>query len=97
VRGLVPEAILARRDKVAFEPPQAQWLAEPAWRERIGEVLLDPSTRARGLYDTSAIEADLQAGAWRDHQALWRAFCAETWRAAFARDSARSASAVPLG
>ena len=97
MRGLVPEAILARRDKVAFEPPQARWLAEPVWRERIAAVLLDPSTRARGLYDTAVIEADLRAGSWRDHRALWRAFCAETWRAAFARASARSASAVPLG
>ena len=77
--------------------PQARGSPNRAWRERIGEVLLDPSTRARGLYDTAAIEADLRAGAWRDHQALWRAFCAETWRAAFARDSMRSASAVSLG
>ena len=41
VRGAVPERILARRDKVGFEPPQARWLAEPAFRERIAEVLLD--------------------------------------------------------
>ena len=29
-RGHVPESVLARRDKVGFEPPQARWLAEPA-------------------------------------------------------------------
>ncbi len=87
VRGLVPEAVLARRDKVAFEPPQARWLAEPAWRERIAAVLLDPSTRSLGIYDTGAIEADLRAEAWRDHQAVWRAFCAERWRHAFARSA----------
>jgi asparagine synthase (glutamine-hydrolysing) len=84
VRDLVPAPILARRDKVAFEPPQARWLSEPAWRERIASVLLDPSVRARGLYNVPTIEADLRAGAWRDHRAVWRAFCMETWRTAFA-------------
>ena len=84
VRGLAPDPVLARRDKIAFEPPQARWLAEPAWRERIAQVLLDPATRARGLYDAGAVEADLSAGRWRDHSAIWRAFCAEVWRAQFA-------------
>ena len=92
VRGLVPEAVLARRDKVAFEPPQARWLSEPAWRERIASVLLDPGVRARGLYDVSAIETDLRTGAWRDHHAVWRAFCAETWRECFARSGTRPAA-----
>lgn len=82
-RGVMPDPVLARRDKVAFEPPQARWLATPAWRERIADVLLDPGTRARGLYDAGAIETDLRAGVWRDHAALWRAFCAELWRRSF--------------
>jgi asparagine synthase (glutamine-hydrolysing) len=84
VRGVVPGPVLARRDKVAFEPPQSRWLATPRWRERVAEVLLDPATRDRGVYDTETIEADLRAGAWRDHAALWRAFCAEVWRRSFA-------------
>jgi asparagine synthase (glutamine-hydrolysing) len=90
-RGLVPEPVLARRDKVAFETPQARWLATPAWRERIGSVLLDPATTARAIYDAPAIEADLRTGIWRDHAAIWRAFCAETWRRSFAPATDRSA------
>jgi asparagine synthase (glutamine-hydrolysing) len=82
-RGAVPPEVLERRDKVAFEPPGARWLATPEWRARIAGVLLDPATRSRGLYDAAAIEADLRAGAWRDHQAVWRAFCAEVWRETF--------------
>ena len=31
VRGIVPREVLARRDKVGFETPQAAWFAEPAW------------------------------------------------------------------
>src|SRR5579875_1088515 len=94
VRGLVPEVVLARRDKVAFDPPQARWLAEPRWRERIAEVLLDPATRARGLYDARAVEADLRAGAWRDHAAIWRALCAETWRRALTASPTPAAEPV---
>jgi asparagine synthase (glutamine-hydrolysing) len=78
-RGVVPEAVLARRDKVGFEPPQARWLRDPGFRACIGEVLLDPAARARGLYDSAVIEADLAAGAWRDPAAIWRALNAELW------------------
>jgi asparagine synthase (glutamine-hydrolysing) len=76
VRGVVPATVLRRRDKVAFEPPQARWLNTPAFRERIREVLLDPA--ARGRYDAAAIEADA-AGRWRDPAAIWRALNAELW------------------
>jgi asparagine synthase (glutamine-hydrolysing) len=79
VRGVVPDSILARRDKVGFEPPQARWLAEPVFREHIREVMLDPIARQRGLYDPRAVEADVRAGRWRDHRAIWRAFNAELW------------------
>jgi hypothetical protein len=75
----VPDSILARRDKVGFEPPQARWLAEPVFREHIREVLLDPIALQRGLYDPRAVEADVRAGRWRDHRAIWRAFNAELW------------------
>lgn len=82
VRDLVPAAVLDRRDKVGFEPPQAQWLSEPAAVARIQEVLLDPKVRARGTYDTAAIEADAAAGRWRDAWAIWRALNVELWREA---------------
>jgi hypothetical protein len=34
---VVPDAVLARRDKVGFEPPQAAWLREPGFRALIGK------------------------------------------------------------
>jgi hypothetical protein len=77
--GAVPAPVLARRDKVAFEPPQARWLAEPALRAHVCEVLLDRAARDRGLYDTAAVEADARAGQWRDAGAIWTALNAELW------------------
>jgi asparagine synthase (glutamine-hydrolysing) len=78
-RGVVPAAVLGRRDKVGYEPPQRTWLNEPALRRRIGDVLLDPGARARGLYDPAAIEEDLATGAWRDVDGIWRALNVELW------------------
>jgi asparagine synthase (glutamine-hydrolysing) len=79
VRDLVPAPVLARRDKTGFLTPQSRWLSEPAARERIGELLLDPEARARGLYDPDAVDADLGSGRWRDPDAIWRAAFAELW------------------
>ena len=89
MRGALPDRILARRDKVGFEAPQARWLAEPAFRERIAEVLLDPAARDRGLYDTAAIDADVRAGRWRDSAAIWRALNAELWLRAMVPPAAK--------
>jgi asparagine synthase (glutamine-hydrolysing) len=79
-RGRVPDQVLGRRDKIAFEPPQERWISTSSWRDRIAEVLLDPITRARGIYYSETIEEDARAGVWRDHAAIWRAYCAELWR-----------------
>jgi asparagine synthase (glutamine-hydrolysing) len=78
-RALVPDSVLRRRDKVGFEPPQKTWLEDERFRALVGDVLLDPKARGRGLYDVTAIEQDLAAGAWRDHAALWRALNVELW------------------
>jgi len=91
-RGLVPDAILARRDKVGYEPPQENWLADPQVAAKVGEVLLDPKARSRGLFDTGAIEADATAGRWRDPKGVWRALNAELWL----RLSARPRRPEPL-
>jgi asparagine synthase (glutamine-hydrolysing) len=95
VQGAVPARVLARRDKVGFEPPQARWLAEPAFRERIRDTLLDPVARGRGLYDAAAIEADARAGRWRDSAAIWRALNAELWLRAMVAPAARVAATSP--
>jgi asparagine synthase (glutamine-hydrolysing) len=83
VDGLVPASVLERREKLRFETPEEAWFSTPAFLERAREVLLDPAIRSHGLYDFGAIEADAQAGAWRDVSALWRVMNVELWRSAF--------------
>jgi asparagine synthase (glutamine-hydrolysing) len=92
VRDLVPADVLARRDKVGFEPPQAQWLGSEQGRAWAREVLLDPSAREQSAIDVTAVEADLAAGAWRDPDALWRAMNVQLWRGAFRNSPVPAAS-----
>ncbi|HWC26820.1 MAG TPA: asparagine synthase (glutamine-hydrolyzing) [Solirubrobacteraceae bacterium] len=82
VRDSVPDVVLARRDKVGFEPPQTAWLHDGAVRARIAEVVLDPAARGGALYERAALEADVRAGRWRDPKAVWRVFNLELWLAA---------------
>ncbi len=76
VRDVVPARVLDRTDKVGFEPPQAKWMADDRFRALAGDAI-----RGGRFIDRAAVEADLRAGAWRDHGALWRALNAELWLA----------------
>ncbi|MFN8202171.1 MAG: asparagine synthase (glutamine-hydrolyzing) [Solirubrobacteraceae bacterium] len=83
LRGVVPDRVLDRREKVGYEPPQARWMADPALAARAREVLLDPGARTAPLLDRGALEAD--ARAWRDPAGAWRALSLELWLRAFER------------
>jgi asparagine synthase (glutamine-hydrolysing) len=94
-RGLIPDAVLERKDKVGFEPPQRRWLAEPALRRHLADVLLDPASRARGLYEAAAIEGDVEAGEWRDPDGIWRAYNVEVWLRSLVEATSSTSSATP--
>jgi asparagine synthase (glutamine-hydrolysing) len=79
VRGLVPDRILDRREKVGYETPEQKWFNMPAARARLAEIVLDPSMRASGRYDASVLEHDVNVGAWHDVHALWRVVNVELW------------------
>jgi asparagine synthase (glutamine-hydrolysing) len=85
VSGLVPSAILERRDKVGFETPEATWLTTHRAKARIAAVLLDSGAISGPLLDRRTIEADTHAGRWRDANAIWRTVNLELWLQAFAR------------
>jgi asparagine synthase (glutamine-hydrolysing) len=95
VRGSVPAAVLDRTDKVGFEPPQARWLNAPAGVRWVAGIVLDDGALSAPLLDRAALEADVRAGRWRDHGAVWRAVNAELWLRAFA--PARRPAALVAG
>jgi asparagine synthase (glutamine-hydrolysing) len=79
LRGLVPDAVLDRREKVGYETPERAWFDDPGGRAQIARIVLDPSVRASGRYDVAALERDYAAGAWSDAGALWRVLNVELW------------------
>jgi asparagine synthetase B (glutamine-hydrolysing) len=83
VAGIAPAQVLARRDKIGYEPPQAKWFSEPRFVGMISDVLLDRRARTRGWYATDMIEADALAGRWRDPDGVARALSLELWLRAF--------------
>jgi asparagine synthase (glutamine-hydrolysing) len=85
LRGLVPDGVLDRREKIGYETPEQTWFNEPDARMCLAEIVLDPSLRASRRYDDAAFERDLAAGAWRDVGALWRAVNVELWLQSVAR------------
>lgn len=91
VRGIVPDMVLNRRDKVGYETPQAQWLTEPRFVERIRNMLLDASARRRAIYSTDLIDRDSQAGQWRDPHGIFRALNLEVWLRTFEQGDAATA------
>ncbi|MCG2810716.1 MAG: asparagine synthase (glutamine-hydrolyzing) [Candidatus Aminicenantes bacterium] len=51
MKGILPEKIRMRRDKVGFETPQDEWFKMPAWRNMVSEILNSRSFAGRGIID----------------------------------------------
>jgi asparagine synthase (glutamine-hydrolysing) len=79
MKGRVPEAIIARRDKLGFAAPQEAWLrgarAEVAALLRGGQVI------GRGWVERSEVERVISQGfgGRRGTEQLWRLFITEVW------------------
>lgn len=83
MRGIVPDAVLNRRDKLGFEVPAAEWLTEnPAW---VRQVVSDGSDCARGIVVPEALRAYDAAvtGTRAFDPAVWRWLNLVLWCQAF--------------
>ncbi len=81
VRGLVPETVLARRDKVGFGVPTAAWM-RGALAEPLRATLDSERLRTRGIYDLRGLDevrARFDAGDDTAAPVLFTAWIAETW------------------
>lgn len=84
LRPWLPDEILDR-PKQGFSVPLSAWLAGEL-RAPVREVLLDPSTLARGQFDERAVHALLarhDAGAEADASRIWSLYMLELWHREF--------------
>jgi asparagine synthase (glutamine-hydrolysing) len=81
MRGIVPDSVLDRRDKIAFEPPQARWLRESAdhWRPLAARSRAEEDGYVRAGAMSRALDAVASRAADADHRALWRMLNLELW------------------
>jgi asparagine synthase (glutamine-hydrolysing) len=80
-RGLVPESVRLRRDKLGFATPEKEWLTTLAPRVR---DWLGPEAQVRGLLRKEALAGWLAApdGDLAARPGLWRLVSLELWRRA---------------
>ncbi|MGD0408761.1 MAG: asparagine synthase (glutamine-hydrolyzing) [Candidatus Limnocylindrales bacterium] len=79
MQGIVPDDVLRRRDKVAFQPPERRWLleAEPVWRRLASRSRAEAADLLAPWALSDAIEA-FRAGRVGS-SLLWRALNLEMW------------------
>lgn len=74
---LVPASILARKDKMGFPVPLQQWFRGES-REFVLDVLHSTSARHRGIFDTAALDAQLEIERPFSRQ-IWGMLNLELW------------------
>lgn len=73
VKGMLPEAITARRDKGTFGVPIDQWLKGPL-APVVRELTLSKRAQERGIFDPT----ELRSG-WHGPNGTWTAMSVELW------------------
>ncbi len=82
MKGILPEKIRLRKDKIGFGTPQDEWFREPIWQEVITEVLSSESLKARKLVNTEAVNELYQkhlSGKVNLSKEIWKCVHLELW------------------
>lgn len=82
VGSVVPKPIMARKDKMGFPVPLAEWLRGGPVRDFVGDILLGQRSRERGLFRPAALQRLISAEGRYGRQ-LWGALCLELWHQTF--------------
>jgi asparagine synthase (glutamine-hydrolysing) len=75
MKGLLPEEIRLRKDKVGFETPQDEWFRKAEWQVFILGLLNSPSFRVRNI-----IDQDIALRLYREHLSCKKNISKEIWK-----------------
>jgi asparagine synthase (glutamine-hydrolysing) len=84
MRGIVPDEVLDRRDKIAFMTPEAEWLSKSA--DWVGEVLGGDAATATSILDLDEVRREAErlcSGATTSAGPLWRCLNLIAWAREF--------------
>jgi asparagine synthase (glutamine-hydrolysing) len=85
IRGIVPESIRCRMDKMGFVTPEEVWMRE-GLRPFVLEILSSPAFAARKYWEAEAVIKNYLSfleGNGRYSSEVWRIICAELWLRTF--------------
>lgn len=86
MKGILPDKIRMRRDKVGFDTPQDEWFKKPLWKNMIYEILNSNSFSGRGLINhKEAIDLFQShvAGKTNASKEIWKWIHLEFWHREF--------------
>lgn len=82
MRGVLPEKIRIRKDKIGFDTPQDRWFRTAEWQEVVFEVLRSDSFRQRNIIDVENALAQYQQhlnGKINISKEIWKWVHIEHW------------------
>lgn len=88
IKGLIPESIRCRMDKMGFVTPEEVWMKEDL-RQYVLEILSSSSFQQRKYWDAKAVADNylgFLAGKREYSSDIWRIVCAEIWLRIFFDD-----------
>jgi asparagine synthase (glutamine-hydrolysing) len=75
MKGVLPEKIRTRQDKIGFETPEDKWFRLPAFREKINDVLSD-----RAFDNMGFVDAETARGLYHKHLAGRKNISKDIWK-----------------
>lgn len=81
LKGILPETIRNRQDKIGFATPEKIWIQKEL-SEEMRKVFASEKFNSRGYFDsgkTSMMFEELLQGKNKNYQLFWRLYCLEIW------------------
>ena len=81
LKGILPEKIRKRQDKIGFATPEEIWMKAELGRE-MKKVFVSASFNQRGYFQpgkTTEMFEKYLSGQVKNHQLFWRLYCLEMW------------------
>jgi asparagine synthase (glutamine-hydrolysing) len=82
MRGILPEKIRLRKDKIGFETPETEWFCKPSWQKIITSLLTSESFKDRNLIDPEKAMMQYQqhlSGKINVSKEIWKWIHLELW------------------
>lgn len=82
MKGILPEKIRNRQDKIGFSTPQAEWFREPAWQNIINECIESESFKKRNIINPEIARKQFKkhlSGKADSSKEIWKWLHLELW------------------